>query len=308
MYGDKSKNIFLETFSPLYKQAQDFLITIAEPVSRPETIHRYVSICSMLKVIAATFRAGSAPASSSPPSAHSSFQGPGLMSLNGVGSGGDSNGNGSGGALSSFDGNACSILQLHMSLHFLEKTSSFIYPPKGKVDYSNPTCGDESTQQNIALQMLVFMVAMVLIGCGGTPIFTLGTTYIDDHVPKENSSMYMGCMYSMVAFGLVCGFLLGGFFIIVYENAFGTGLLPLKHVFSATTVKRCKQQQQQQQLNTSSNSNAGSVLERRALSAKAVMMEETLQGKGSLSFQQFRSEKYTKGAVQYGQSLGEILR
>lgn len=34
-------NIFLETFSPLYKQAQDFLITIAEPVSRPETIHQY---------------------------------------------------------------------------------------------------------------------------------------------------------------------------------------------------------------------------------------------------------------------------
>lgn len=34
-------NIFLETFSPLYKQAQDFLVTIAEPVSRPETIHQY---------------------------------------------------------------------------------------------------------------------------------------------------------------------------------------------------------------------------------------------------------------------------
>lgn len=34
-------HIFLETFSPLYKQAQDFLITIAEPVSRPETIHQY---------------------------------------------------------------------------------------------------------------------------------------------------------------------------------------------------------------------------------------------------------------------------
>ncbi|KAH7646498.1 dna excision repair protein xp-b-like protein [Dermatophagoides farinae] len=34
-------NIFLETFSPLYKQAQDFLITISEPVSRPENIHQY---------------------------------------------------------------------------------------------------------------------------------------------------------------------------------------------------------------------------------------------------------------------------
>ncbi|KAH9406222.1 Dedicator of cytokinesis protein 2, partial [Tyrophagus putrescentiae] len=34
-------NIFLKTFSPLYKQAQDFLITVGEPVSRPETIHQY---------------------------------------------------------------------------------------------------------------------------------------------------------------------------------------------------------------------------------------------------------------------------
>lgn len=33
-------------------------------------------------------------------------------------------------------------------------------------------------------------------------------------------------MYSMVAFGLVCGFLLGGFFINVHENAFGTGITP----------------------------------------------------------------------------------
>lgn len=34
--------IFLETFSPIYKQAYDFLIAVAEPVSRPECIHEYV--------------------------------------------------------------------------------------------------------------------------------------------------------------------------------------------------------------------------------------------------------------------------
>ncbi|KFK22354.1 hypothetical protein AALP_AAs42226U000300 [Arabis alpina] len=33
--------ILLETFSPLYKQAYDFLITIAEPVCRPEAMHEY---------------------------------------------------------------------------------------------------------------------------------------------------------------------------------------------------------------------------------------------------------------------------
>ncbi|KAK9809097.1 hypothetical protein WJX72_009334 [[Myrmecia] bisecta] len=34
--------IFLETYSPVYKQAYDFLIAIAEPVCRPECVHEYV--------------------------------------------------------------------------------------------------------------------------------------------------------------------------------------------------------------------------------------------------------------------------
>nr|VDC98924.1 unnamed protein product [Brassica rapa] len=33
--------IFLETYSPLYKQAYDFLIAIAEPVCRPQSMHEY---------------------------------------------------------------------------------------------------------------------------------------------------------------------------------------------------------------------------------------------------------------------------
>merc|ERR1712179_372640 len=34
-------HIFLESFSPVYRHAHDFLIAIAEPVSRPEFIHEY---------------------------------------------------------------------------------------------------------------------------------------------------------------------------------------------------------------------------------------------------------------------------
>ncbi|CAI5957817.1 unnamed protein product, partial [Closterium sp. NIES-64] len=33
--------IILETYSPLYKHAYDFLIAIAEPVCRPENVHEY---------------------------------------------------------------------------------------------------------------------------------------------------------------------------------------------------------------------------------------------------------------------------
>ncbi|EGC39840.1 hypothetical protein DICPUDRAFT_96425 [Dictyostelium purpureum] len=34
-------HIFLETFSPIYKQASDFLVAISEPVCRPQLIHEY---------------------------------------------------------------------------------------------------------------------------------------------------------------------------------------------------------------------------------------------------------------------------
>jgi len=38
---DKKARITLESFSPLFAQAQDFLTTIAEPLSRPEFLHEY---------------------------------------------------------------------------------------------------------------------------------------------------------------------------------------------------------------------------------------------------------------------------
>src|SRR5882757_3755383 len=55
---------------------------------------------------------------------------------------------------------------------------------------NDPTCVEGGTYN--APHILIFILAMILIGCGGTPIFTLGTTYIDDHVKKESSSMYIG--------------------------------------------------------------------------------------------------------------------
>lgn len=41
VYVSGDMRIFLETFSPVYKQAYDFLVAIAEPVSRPEQLHEY---------------------------------------------------------------------------------------------------------------------------------------------------------------------------------------------------------------------------------------------------------------------------
>ena len=41
LYVCPDGHIFLETFSPFYKPAYDFMISIAEPVSRPKFIHEY---------------------------------------------------------------------------------------------------------------------------------------------------------------------------------------------------------------------------------------------------------------------------
>lgn len=40
--------------------------------------------------------------------------------------------------------------------------------------------------------VLLFVLAQLLLGCGGSPLFTLGTTFIDDHVPPDSSSIYIG--------------------------------------------------------------------------------------------------------------------
>lgn len=40
--------------------------------------------------------------------------------------------------------------------------------------------------------VLILIIAQVLIGTGGSPILTLGTTFIDDHVSKEKSPVFLG--------------------------------------------------------------------------------------------------------------------
>ena len=71
-------------------------------------------------------------------------------------------------------------------------------------------------------------------------MFTLGTTYIDNHVKRDSSSMYIGFMYSMCAFGPVCGFLLGAYLLSHNVDTFSTDVHSnssgnlLKEAFDAT--------------------------------------------------------------------------
>ena len=75
--------------------------------------------------------------------------------------------------------------------------------------------------------VMLFVLAQLLLGCGGSPLFTLGTTYIDDHVRPESASLYIGCMYSMAAFGPVLGFLLGAYLLSFHMDSFTANIISI---------------------------------------------------------------------------------
>lgn len=75
--------------------------------------------------------------------------------------------------------------------------------------------------------VVLFVIAQLLLGCGGSPLFTLGTTYVDDHVRTENSSLYIGFIYSMAAFGPVLGFLCGAYLLSFHMDFFSATLISI---------------------------------------------------------------------------------
>ncbi|NXK41189.1 SO4C1 protein, partial [Piprites chloris] len=64
--------------------------------------------------------------------------------------------------------------------------------------------------------LYVFILGQLLLGVGGTPLYTLGTAFIDDSVPKHKSSLYIGIAYAMSLLGPAIGYVAGGQLLNVY--------------------------------------------------------------------------------------------
>lgn len=92
---------------------------------------------------------------------------------------------------------------------------------------SNASSGDAlrneekvcSKRANTNMMYLLLIGAQVLLGIGATPVQPLGVSYIDDHVKKKDSSLYIGILFSTLVFGPACGFILGSVCTKFYVDA-----------------------------------------------------------------------------------------
>eukprot|EP00731_Ephydatia_muelleri_P010124 Em0005g710a len=65
---------------------------------------------------------------------------------------------------------------------------------------------------------VLFLLGAGLIGVGAAPLFTIGTSFIDDIVHPAHSSVHLGVFYMLSVVGPALGFGLGSAFLSVYVN------------------------------------------------------------------------------------------
>lgn len=114
------------------------------------------------------------------------------------------------------------------SLLDTENVQGLSTPPLVPHGSSNQFARDDNcileTSSSSALPIFLFSLAQLLLGIGGSPLFTLGTAYTDLHVKRDAAGVYIGFMYSMAAFGPVLGFLLGAYLLNHSVDTFSVDL------------------------------------------------------------------------------------
>lgn len=76
-------------------------------------------------------------------------------------------------------------------------------------------CNSDSDLQNY---LYVLILGQLLHGLGGTTLYTVGVSLIDDSVPASSSPMYIGILYAFASLGPAMGYIIGGQLLEIYVD------------------------------------------------------------------------------------------
>ena len=66
--------------------------------------------------------------------------------------------------------------------------------------------------------LFFFLLGNIFIGVGAAPLFTVGTTYLDEIVAPKHVSLHLGVFYMLSIVGPALGYALGGPFLSIYVD------------------------------------------------------------------------------------------
>ncbi|XP_063411913.1 solute carrier organic anion transporter family member 4A1-like isoform X3 [Mytilus trossulus] len=82
--------------------------------------------------------------------------------------------------------------------------------------------GSQEKKSHLQKYLYVFMLGNALHGAGSTPMFTLGTTFIDENTKAEMTSLYLGLIYAAASIGVAAGYMGGGQTLWLFTDFYRT--------------------------------------------------------------------------------------
>ncbi|EYC41825.1 hypothetical protein Y032_0554g3364 [Ancylostoma ceylanicum] len=79
-------------------------------------------------------------------------------------------------------------------------------------------CDKASISSYLNPYFLLFVLGQTLHGVGSTPLFSIGTTFIDENVSQKASPVYLAIHAVLTSFGPVIGVFTGGFLLNLYDD------------------------------------------------------------------------------------------
>ena len=83
----------------------------------------------------------------------------------------------------------------------------------GDVNDFSPDCNEEPSKI-----YCVFIIGSIVIGVGAAPLYTIGTSYIEEIIHPKNTPICMGIFFTAALIGSALGFLLGGVFLTMHVD------------------------------------------------------------------------------------------